>query len=105
MKLITHIFFVCVLGDLREELDRLAKTCSDQQQLIHQAINKAPGTLDFNLSHSRLRLCTFFRTQALIICVLSQTDTTISRVSGTYIQKLTNLQTFNSLMTKLTIVM
>ena len=35
---------ICVLGDLREELDRLAKTCSDQQQLIHQAINKAPGT-------------------------------------------------------------
>ena len=29
--------------DLREELDRLAKTCSDQQQLIHQAINKAPA--------------------------------------------------------------
>ena len=29
--------------DLRDELDRLAKTCSDQQQLIHQAINKAPA--------------------------------------------------------------
>ena len=35
--------FVCFLGDLREELDSLAKTCSDQQKLIHQAINKAPG--------------------------------------------------------------
>ena len=38
------------LGDLREELDRLAKTCSDQQQLIHQAINKAPGTVLRNIS-------------------------------------------------------
>ena len=40
---------MCVLGDLREELDRLAKTCSDQQQLIHQAINKAPGTFLRNI--------------------------------------------------------
>ena len=71
--IINNLFF-CVLGDLREELDRLAKTCSDQQQLIHQAINKAPGTLSFNLSHPRLGFCAFFRTQALILCVLSQTD-------------------------------
>ena len=35
---------------MREELDRLAKTCSDQQQLIHQAINKAPGTFLRNIS-------------------------------------------------------
>ena len=71
--IINNLFF-CVLGDLREELDRLAKTCSDQQQLIHQAINKAPGTLSFNLSHRRLGFCTFFKTQALILCVLSQTE-------------------------------
>ena len=47
--IINNLFF-CVLGDLREELDRLAKTCSDQQQLIHQAINKAPGTFLRNIS-------------------------------------------------------
>lgn len=44
-------------GELREELDRLAKTCSDQQQLIHQAINKAPAnTTEACLQHEITRL-------------------------------------------------
>jgi len=43
--------------DLRDELDRLAKTCSDQQQLIHQAINKAPAnTTEACLQHEITRL-------------------------------------------------
>ena len=44
-------------GDLREEIDRLSKTCSDQQQLIHQAINKAPAnTTEACLQHEITRL-------------------------------------------------
>jgi len=44
-------------GDLREELDTLAKTCSAQQQLIHQAINKAPAnTTEACLQHEITRL-------------------------------------------------
>ena len=82
--IINNLFF-CVLGDLREELDRLAKTCSDQQQLIHQAINKAPGTL------SRLGFCTFFKTQALILCVLSQTECRVYPKA----EQFTKLQFFN----------
>ncbi len=43
--------------ELRDEIDRLSKTCSDQQQLIHQAINKAPAnTTEACLQHEITRL-------------------------------------------------
>ena len=44
-------------SELRDELDQLSKTCSAQQQLIHQAINKAPAnTTEACLQHEITRL-------------------------------------------------
>ena len=44
-------------ADLRNELDRLAKICSEQQQLMHLAINKAPAnTTEACLQHEITRL-------------------------------------------------
>ena len=34
-------------SDLRDEIDRLSKTCSDQQQLIHQGTDFTDSITDF----------------------------------------------------------
>ena len=44
-------------ADLKEEVEKLTKTCSEQQQLIHQAINKSPANnTEACLQHEITRL-------------------------------------------------